>query len=139
MRLVVGITGATGTVIGVRILQALRALDVETHLVISRWGRATLENETDLKAADVQALAGRAYASHDQFAEISSGSFPTDGMVIAPPVPAFYNRPATVEDIITHIVVRVLDQFGLDVPEARRWAGRVPREPVAPPAAPGDP
>jgi len=194
MRLVLGITGATGSIIGVRILRALRALNVETHLVISNWGRATLEMETDLRAADVHALADRVYASRDQFAEISSGSFRTDGMiiapcsmktlaavragygdsliaraadvtlkerrrlvlvprelplseihlenmlalarmgvVIAPPVPAFYNRPTSVDDIVTHVAARVLDQFGLEVPEARRWAGRPPRPgPVVP-------
>jgi flavin prenyltransferase len=185
VRLVLGITGATGSVIGVRILRALHALEVETHLVISSWGRATLEMETDLKAADVHALADRVYAARDQFAEIASGSFRTDGMiiapcsmktlaavragygdgliaraadvtlkerrrlvlvprelplseihlenmlalarmgaVIAPPVPAFYNRPTTIDDIVTHTAARVLDQFGLEVPEARRWAGR---------------
>jgi flavin prenyltransferase len=188
VRLVLGITGATGSVIGVRILRALRDLEVETHLVISNWGRATLEMETDLRAADVHALADRTYAAGDQYAEISSGSFRTDGMiiapcsmktlaavragygegliaraadvtlkerrrlvlvprelplseihlenmlalarmgaVIAPPVPAFYNRPATVDDIVTHTAARVLDQFGLEVPEARRWAGRPSR------------
>ena len=196
MRLVVGITGATGTVIGVRILHALREFEVETHLVISRWGRATLEYETDLKAADVHALADHVYAPGDQFAKISSGSFHTDGMIIAPctmktlaavrngygedliaraadvtlkerrrlvlvprelplseihlenmlglarmgavivpPMPAFYNRPATIEDIVTHIAARVLDQFGLEMPQARRWTGRVPRDP--PPTASG--
>jgi len=199
MRLVVAITGATGTVIGVRILRALREFDVETHLVISRWGRATLEYETDLKAADVHALADRVYAPQDQFAEIASGSFHTDGMiiapctmktlagvrngygedliaraadvtlkerrrlvlvprelplseihlenmlglarmgaVIAPPMPAFYNRPATIDDVVTHIAARVLDQFGLELPQARRWAGRVPRDPVKARDADGD-
>jgi flavin prenyltransferase len=195
VRLVLGITGATGSIIGVRILRALRALDVETHLVLSKWGRATLEMETDLRAADVYALANRVHPSRDQFAEIASGSFRTDGMiiapcsmktlaavrtgygedliaraadvtlkerrrlvlvprelplseihldnmlalarmgaVIAPPVPAFYNRPETIDDIITHTAARVLDQFGLEVPEARRWSGRPPQPtPVAPP------
>ena len=57
MRLVVGITGATGTILGVRLLEALRQLEVETHLVLSRWGRATLEMETDHTAAEVRALA----------------------------------------------------------------------------------
>jgi 4-hydroxy-3-polyprenylbenzoate decarboxylase len=199
MRLVVGITGATGTVIGVRILRALREFEVETHLVISRWGRATLEYETDLKAADVHALADHVYAPGDQFAQIASGSFHTDGMiiapctmktlaavrngygedligraadvtlkerrrlvlvprelplseihlenmlglarmgaVIAPPMPAFYNRPATIEDIVTHIAARVLDQFGFELPQAKRWAGRVPRDPDETPGADGD-
>jgi 4-hydroxy-3-polyprenylbenzoate decarboxylase len=181
MRLVVGITGATGTIIGARILAALRELDVETHLVLSRWGRATLEMETSLTAADLYDLADHVHGPGDQSAAISSGSFRTDGMIIAPcsmktlagvrcgfgdgliaraadvtlkerrrlvlvprelpfseihlenmlaltrmgaviaaPVPAFYTKPETVEDIVDHICARVLDQFGLDVP-AVRW------------------
>lgn len=184
MRLVLGMTGATGSVIGVRILQALRLLGVETHLVLSRWGRATLEMETDLSMAEVHALADRVYGHGDQSAAISSGSFRTDGMIIAPcsmkslaairagfgeglipraadvtlkerrrlvlvpreaplstihlenmlalsrmgvvlvpPMPAFYNRPETIDDIVTHIAARVLDQFGLELPQAQRWTG----------------
>lgn len=182
MRLVVAITGATGSVLGVRILSALRSLGVETHLVLSRWGRATLELETDMSASDVYALADHVYGHSDHSAAISSGSFRTDGMiivpcsmktlaavrcgygeglipraadvtikerrklvlvprelplseihlenmlaltrmgaVIAPPVPAFYNRPSSIDDVVTHICARVLDQFGLDLPEAVRW------------------
>lgn len=182
MRLVVGITGATGSIIGVRILHALRALGVQTHLVLSKWGRATLAAETDLGAAEVCALADHSYAPGDQAAPISSGSFRTDGMiiapcsmkslaairtgygegliaraadvtlkerrrlvlvprelplseihlenmlalarmgaVIAPPVPAFYTRPSTIEHMVTHICARVLDQFGLDLPGVPRW------------------
>lgn len=182
MRLVVGITGATGAIIGVRILHALRELGVQTHLVLSKWGRATLAAETDLSVAEVCALADRSYAPGDQAAPISSGSFRTDGMiiapcsmktlaairtgygegliaraadvtlkerrrlvlvprelplseihlenmltlarmgaVIAPPVPAFYTRPSTVEQVVTHICARVLDQFGLDLPGVPRW------------------
>ncbi|MGH3864410.1 UbiX family flavin prenyltransferase [Actinokineospora sp.] len=184
MRLVVAITGATGTVIGVRLLRGLRDLGVTTHLVLSKWGRATLEMETDLAASDVYALADHVHGPGDQSAPISSGSFRTDGMiiapcsmktlaairsgygeglipraadvtlkerrklvlvprelplseihlenmlalsrmgaVIAPPTPAFYTRPETVDDIVTHICARVLDQFGLDLPEAVRWQG----------------
>ncbi len=184
MRLVVGITGATGSVIGVRILRALRTLEVETHLVLSRWGRATLEMETDLSAADVYELADHVHGPGDFAAPISSGSFPTNGMIIAPcsmktlaavrtgygeglipraadvtlkerrrlvlvprelplseihlenmlalsrmgvliapPVPAFYTRPETVEDIVTHIAARVLNQFGLQLPGVPHWSG----------------
>ncbi len=184
MRLVVAITGATGSVLGVRILAALRELGVETHLVLSRWGRATLALETDLSVAQVSAMADHCYGPDDQAAVISSGSFRTDGMVvvpcsmktlaairtgygeglipraadvtlkerrrlvlvprelplseihldnmlalarmgvvIAPPMPAFYNRPATVEDIVDHVCARVLDQFGLELPDAVRWEG----------------
>jgi 4-hydroxy-3-polyprenylbenzoate decarboxylase len=205
MRLIVGITGATGSVIGVWILQALRVLGVETHLVLSRWGRATLEMETDLSAAEVYVLADRVYGPGDQSAPIASGSFPTDGMIVAPcsmktlaairmgfgdglipraadvtlkerrrlvlvpretplseihlenmlaltrigavlapPMPAFYNRPETIDDLVTHIAARVLDQFGLDLPQARRWTGPphlMPRSPVrgtsTAPCAPG--
>jgi len=196
MRLVVGITGATGAVIGVRILQGLRILGVETHLVLSRWGRATLEMETDLRAAEVYALADQVHGHGDQSAPISSGSFRTDGMivapcsmktlaairigygeglipraadvtlkerrrlvlvpretplseihlenmlalsrmgaVIAPPVPAFYNRPETIDDIVTHIAARVLDQFGLELPQAQRWTGPLTCNPRHDPAS----
>ncbi|MQY10078.1 putative UbiX-like flavin prenyltransferase [Streptomyces sp. RB5] len=184
MRLVVGMTGATGAVLGVRLLRELRALRVETHLVLTRWARATIELETGLTARDVAALADHAYSPDDQGAPVSSGSFRTDGMVvvpcsmktlagirtgyadglvaraadvtlkerrplvlvpretplgeihlenmlalaragaaIVPPMPAFYNRPETVDDLVGHIVTRILDQFGLDTPGARRWDG----------------
>ncbi|NJC83847.1 UbiX family flavin prenyltransferase [Planosporangium mesophilum] len=177
-------TGATGTIIGIRLLDALHEMKVETHLVISRWARATIKQETSFTAAQVAALASANYAPEDQSAAISSGSFKTDGMVVVPcsakavagiragygeglivraadvtlkerrrlvlvvretplspihlenmlalarigatilpPVPAFYNHPTTLDDIVEHIVVRTLDQFGLDLPTARRWTG----------------
>lgn len=186
MRLVVAITGATGAILGVRILQALRDLDVETHLVLSRWGKVTLELETGYTAADVRAMATHSYGPGEQSAAISSGSFRTDGMiivpcsmktlaairagygdglvtraadvvikerrrlvivprelplseihlenmlalarmgvVIAPPVPAFYNHPVGIDDIVTHICARILDQFDLALPGASRWQGTV--------------
>ncbi|MEV6393752.1 bagremycin/ferroverdin biosynthesis UbiX family decarboxylase BagM/FevK [Streptomyces sp. NPDC051907] len=190
MRLIVGMTGATGAVLGVRLLTELRKnAQVETHLVLSRWARVTVELETGLSAREVAALADVAYSPDDQGAAISSGSFPVDGMVIVPcsmktlagiragyaeglmgraadvtlkerrrmvlvpretplseihlanmlelsrmgvsivpPMPAFYNRPESVDDIVDHIVVRVLDQFGLEVAGARRWDG-FPRPP----------
>lgn len=189
MRLVIGITGATGSAIGVRILRALRDLDVETHLVLSRWGQATLQMETDLTPREVYALADHVHGSGDYSAAIASGSFRTDGMiiapcsmktlaavrtgfsdgliaraadvtlkerrrlvlvprelplseihlanmlalsrmgaVIAPPVPAFYTRPRTIEEVLTHIAARVLDQFGLDLPNVARWNGAMPQE-----------
>ncbi|WP_433273825.1 UbiX family flavin prenyltransferase [Actinosynnema sp. CS-041913] len=185
MRLVVAITGATGSILGVRILEVLRELGVETHLVLSKWGRATLELETDLAAADVHALADRVWAPGDATAAVASGSFPTDGMVVAPcsmktlaairmgfgdglvaraadvtikerrrlvlvprelplseihlenmlalarmgvvlapPMPAFYTKPTSVDDIVDHVAARVLDQFGLSMPGATRWTGR---------------
>ena len=188
MRLVVGMTGATGAVIGVRVLQALRTLEVETHLVVSQWARATIEMETEYSVHDVRELADKVYGPKDQAAAISSGSFRTDGMlvvpcsmktvaairigygdgliaraadvtlkerrrlvlvpretplseihlenmlalsrmgaVMVPPMPAFYHRPESVEEVVDHIVARVLDQFGLELPHTRRWKGPLPR------------
>lgn len=183
-RIVVGVTGATGSVLAVRVLRALREIGVETHLVVSRWGRATLQLETDMTVRELHGLADHVYGDGDQAAAISSGSFRVDGMVvvpcstktlaairsgygeglipraadvtikerrplvlvtremplspihlenmlalarmgvvIAPPVPAFYTRPETVDDLLTHITARVLDQLGLDLPGVARWAG----------------
>lgn len=185
MRLVIGMTGATGAIFGVRLLQALRGLDgVETHLVMSRWARTTLRLETPYTPADVTALADFSWGPGEQAAPISSGSFRTDGMIIAPcsmktvaavrtgytegligraadvtlkerrrlvllaresplseihlenllalsrmgavvlpPVPAFYNKPETIDDIVDHVVARTLDQFDLDYAKAKRWSG----------------
>jgi flavin prenyltransferase len=192
LKLIVGMTGATGAVLGIRCLQALRSLQVETHLVLSQWARATIELETDYSVRDVRALADRVYGVRDQAAAISSGSFRTDGMLIvpcsmktlaairagygesliaraadvtikerkplvlvpretplseihlenmlalarmgvimAPPVPAFYHRPASVADIVDHTVARVLDQLGLELPVTSRWQG--PERIAAPP------
>lgn len=83
-RLIVGMTGATGSVYGIRLLQALQGSDVETHLVISGWGARTLVHETPFSLEQVRALATRAYSDNDQGAALSSGSFLTAGMVIAP-------------------------------------------------------
>jgi 4-hydroxy-3-polyprenylbenzoate decarboxylase len=182
-RLIVGITGATGVIYGVRLLQALRATDVESHLVVSRWGARTLLHETPYSLAEVRALATRAYSESDQGAAVSSGSFLTLGMVvapcsmktlsaiahgqsddlvhraadvvlkekrrlvlvvreaplseihlenmlklarmgvvIAPPVPAFYNQPRSIDDIVDHTVSRLLDLFDIHLDTAR-WAG----------------
>ena len=186
MKIIVAITGATGAIYGVRILERLREAGAETHLVISRWGARTLLHETAYSREQVESLASVAYAPGDMGAAISSGSFRTDGMVIAPcsaktlaavahgfgenlvhraadvvlkerrrlvlvvreaplsdihlenmltlsrmgavvlpPMPAFYNRPRTVDDIVEHTVSRVLDQFGLDVAGAERWSGEM--------------
>src|SRR5258708_1434837 len=84
MRLVVGMTGATGAAIGIRLLEVLSALGVETHLVLTRWARATIEMETGNTVGQVQALAARSYGHQEQAAPISSGSFRTDGMIVAP-------------------------------------------------------
>ncbi|MYU15842.1 UbiX family flavin prenyltransferase [Streptomyces sp. SID8361] len=83
-RLVVGISGASGVIYGVRALELLSQLGVETHLVLTRAARATLAQETDLSAREVRELADQVYAEHDMGAAISSGSFPTDGMLVAP-------------------------------------------------------
>src|SRR5687767_6798030 len=83
-RLIVGITGATGTIFGVRILQLLHGSGVETHLVVSKWAGRTLAHETPYSLKEIQELATQSYASGDQGAAISSGSFVTLGMVIAP-------------------------------------------------------
>ncbi|HEX6358858.1 UbiX family flavin prenyltransferase [Actinophytocola sp.] len=186
MRVVVGITGASGSIIGIRLLAALGALGVSTHLVLSRWGRATLEMETEYSAREVCDLADHVHAPGDASAVIASGSFRTDGMVIAPcsmktlagihsgygeglipraadvtlkerrklvliprelplsevhlrnmlglsrlgavivpPVPAFYLKPDSVDDVVDHVVSRVLDQFGLELPDTPRWTGRM--------------
>jgi 4-hydroxy-3-polyprenylbenzoate decarboxylase len=186
MKVIVALTGATGAIYGVRILERLRGAGVETHLVISRWGARTLLHETPYSREQVESMASVAYAPGDMGAAISSGSFRTDGMVIAPcsaktlaavahgfgenlvhraadvvlkerrrlvlvvreaplsdihlenmlklsrmgavvlpPMPAFYNRPRTVDDIVDHTVSRVLDQFGLDVSGVERWSGEM--------------
>ena len=83
-RLIVGISGASGTLYGVRILEVLRKTDIETHLVMSKSAEMTLAYETDLKTKDIRALATKTYPVSDIGAAISSGSFPTMGMVIAP-------------------------------------------------------
>jgi 4-hydroxy-3-polyprenylbenzoate decarboxylase len=84
MRVIVGITGATGAIYGVRLLEALGDLEVETHLVTSKWGERTIEHETPLSLAEVRALASEWHAGGNQAAVVSSGSFRTDGMVVAP-------------------------------------------------------
>ena len=83
-RLIVGISGASGTIYGVRLLEMLRKAEIETHLVMSKSAELTVAYETDLKARDVRALASVNYPVTDIGAAISSGSFPTMGMIIAP-------------------------------------------------------
>lgn len=184
MRIILGITGASGSILGVRLLQALRELEVETHLVMSRWAKATLLHETSFTVNDVEGLASIVYPNENQAACISSGSFKTDGMIVAPcsmktlaairsgysdnllcrsadvtlkerrklvllaresplneihlenmlaltrmgvvifpPVPAFYSLPRNLDDIVNQIAGRVLDQFGLELPGTQRWNG----------------
>lgn len=181
-RLIVGISGASGIVYGVRMLQMLQATDIETHLVISKSAELTLGYEMDIKVKDLQALADEVHSAKNVAASISSGSFPTMGMVIAPcsvrsmseiasgitstlltraadvilkerrklvlmvretplhtghlrtmtslsemgaiiapPLPAFYNKPESIDDIVDHSVGRVLDLFDIDAGVVKRW------------------
>lgn len=183
-RLIVGITGATGTIFGVRLLQMLYGSGIETHLVMSKWAARTLVHETPYKLKEVQQMASHCYAPGDQGAAISSGSFVTLGMVIAPcsmrslaaiahglgdnlihraadvtlkehrklvlvvrespfneihlenmiklarmgvvilpPLPAFYNHPQNLDDLINHITMRIIDQFDIHLDVMNRWDG----------------
>ncbi len=181
-RIIVGISGASGIIYGVRLLEILCKLGVETHLVMSKAAELTLAYESELKPADVYTLAHTKYGIRDIAAAISSGSFKTDGMVIAPcsirtmseiatgvtctqitraadvtlkerrrlvlmvretplhtghlrtmtalsemgaiiapPAPAWYTMPESVDDIINQSANRILDLFGLDTPGTQRW------------------
>lgn len=181
-RMAVGITGATGIVYGVRLLKALRELQVESHLVVSKAGEMTRAYESDLSTEELRGLADVVYSPNDIAAPISSGSFRTMGMIvapcsvrsmsdiahgvtsglisraadvclkerrrlvlllretplhaghlksmlavtemggiIAPPVPAFYLRPQSLDDMVTHTIGRVLDLFDLDLKAYPRW------------------
>ncbi len=181
-RIVVGISGASGTIFGARLLELLRPLPVETHLVASRTAELTLALETGLKSAELRSRADVVHAVGDMAAPIASGSFRTIGMivapcsvrsmseiasgvtttlltraadvvlkerrrlvlmvretplhaghlrtmtalaemgaVIAPPVPAFYAKPATIAEMIDQTLGRVLDLFGLECGTVRRW------------------
>tara|TARA_R110002110_G_scaffold205066_7_gene416898 strand:- start:22077 stop:22637 length:561 start_codon:yes stop_codon:yes gene_type:complete len=183
-RIIVGISGASGIVYGVRALQLLRQCDVETHLVMTKSAELTAHHETDLSLSDIQALADQVYPIKNVGAAIASGSFATGGMliapcsirtmseiatgvtstlltraadvvlkerrrlmllvretplhtghlrtmtqlsemgaVIAPPVPAFYTKPQTIDDIVTQTVGRALDLFDLNVDQVQRWQG----------------
>ena len=184
-RLIIGITGATGAIYGIRLLQVLRTLpEVETHLVISKAAEQIITHETELTLRQVREMADVTYNVKDIAAPISSGSYPVEGMIIAPcsiktlsavatslsldllsraadvtlkegrrlvlvvreaplhlghlrlmaqaaemgaiivpPVPAFYNFPKTVDDIINHTLGRILDLFHIDVDLVKRWEG----------------
>ena len=183
-RLVVGISGASGTIYGIRMLELLAATGIETHLVMSKSAEMTLAYETDYKPKDIRALAAVNHPNADIGASISSGSFQTMGMVvapcsiktmseiatgvtstllaraadvalkerrrlvlavretplhgghlrsmttladigavIAPIVPAFYNRPQSVDDIVNHTCGRLLDLFGIETGAVKRWKG----------------
>src|SRR6202140_4039005 len=185
-RLIVGISGATGTILGVRLLQVLKQHNVETHLIVSNWGARTLVHETSYSVTRVQEMATKCYGAQDYGAAVFSGSFVTDGMVVCPcsvrslaaiahgygdslihraadvilkerrklvlvvretplsdihienmlrlsrmgavifpPVPAFYNHPKTIEDLVNQTVLRILDQFNLHLSSEDRWAGKM--------------
>ncbi|HET8606587.1 MAG TPA: UbiX family flavin prenyltransferase [Gaiellaceae bacterium] len=100
--LVVGITGASGAIYGIRLLERLRPLEVETHLIVSRWARVTIEHETGRSLAEVRALADVCHADDDQAAPVSSGSFRTRGMVV---VPCSTKTLAAVANGFTHNLV----------------------------------
>lgn len=185
MRLIVAITGSSGAIYGIRMLEALkRAPKVETHLIISKGGKLTLGLETDYTVRQVEALADEVHSDQDLAASIASGSFRTGGMivapcsmktlsgivhsyadnlvvraadvvlkerrrlvlmpretplhaghcrlllqaaelgaVIAPPMPAFYNAPRTLDDAVNHSIGRVLDLFEIDTGKVKRWQG----------------
>lgn len=184
--MIVGISGATGAIFGIRLLEELRSLGVETHLIISKWAEVTIRLETDYTVEEVKKLATVVHSSVNQAASISSGSFRVDGMVIAPcsmktlasirtgmtvdllgraadvilkerkklvlltrenplndihlenmlalsrmgvvinpPVPAFYNKPQTIDDIVNHIIGRTLDQFSIENNLMHRWTEKI--------------
>jgi 4-hydroxy-3-polyprenylbenzoate decarboxylase len=187
--MIVGITGASGSILGIRMLERLKHFNVETHLIISAWGARTLEHESSWTVEEVRRLADVVHKPGDLGATISSGSFRTDGMAIAPcsmktlaaiahgytedlvaraadvvlkerrrlvllaresplseihlenmlklarmgvtivpPVPAFYNQPKSLDEVVDHIVTRALDQFDLVTEDAPRWDGNVTRQ-----------
>ncbi|CAI4059588.1 hypothetical protein SKDZ_04G7220 [Saccharomyces kudriavzevii ZP591] len=183
-RIVVAITGATGVALGIKLLQILKELSVETHLIISKWGAATMKYETDWEPHDVAALASKTYSVRDVSACISSGSFQHDGMIVAPcsmktlaairigftedlitraadvsikenrklllvtretplsaihlenmlflrrtgviifpPVPAYYTKPKSMNDLLEQSAGRILDCFGIHADTFPRWEG----------------
>lgn len=184
MRLVVAVTGASGVIYGIRLLEALQKLKIETHLILTQWGAKNIEIETDETVDHVRSLATKVYEDSNMAATISSGSFRVDGMaivpcsmktlasiangfddslvsraagvcikeqrklvlvpretplsrihlenmekiagvgaVVLPAMPGFYHRPKTVDDLVGHVVGKVLDQFGIDHNLFKRWAG----------------
>jgi 4-hydroxy-3-polyprenylbenzoate decarboxylase len=185
MLLIIGITGASGAIYGIRLLEVLATMnEVETHLIISEAGEENIRHETDWKLEKVKGLANVCYDIHDIGARLSSGSFRRDGMVVAPcsmktlsalansytdnliartaditlkerkrlvllareaplhlghlrnmvkltemgavifpPVPAFYHKPRTIQDIVDYTVGRILDMFDISHSLFQRWEG----------------
>lgn len=192
MVIIVSISGASGAIYGIRLLQVLSTMDdVETHLVISRAGEVTINQETDWQVAEVKQLANVCYDINDIGASLASGSFKREGMIVSPcsmktlsalassytdnlitragdvtlkersklvllvretplhlghirnmekvaemgaiilpPVPAFYHRPKTLQEIIDHTVGKVLDIFGLKHNLFQRWTGLMDKESI---------
>ena len=115
-RLVVGITGASGAIYGIRLLERLRELPVETHLVVSRAADVTLKERRPLVLVVRETpLSAVHLANLTRLAEL--------GVTIFPPAPAFYNRPQTIDDIVGHTVLRVLDQLDFGLESDSRWTG----------------
>jgi len=182
MKIIVGVSGASGIIYAIRLLEVLKRLEVEVHLVFSEWAIRNLDYETDQGLEEVRALASSFYGNDDLAAPISSGSFRTEGMVVVPcsmkslsaiahgytdslivraadvmlkekrklilvpresplsmihlnnmlvaaqagavimpPMPAFYHRPQTIDDIVNHTVARILDHFSLENDLSKRW------------------
>ena len=187
-RIIVGMTGASGAIYGIRLLEALRAEPIEVHLVMSEWARKTIVLETDYRASTVAKLADVVYPEDDMNAAVGSGSFLAAGMIVAPcsmksvaaianglsqnllhraadctlkeqrklvllvreaplsvihlenmlrvaragaivspPVPAFYARPHSLDEMVDHTIGRLLDHFDIERGMVRRWDGRPPR------------
>lgn len=184
MDLVVAITGASGSIYGIRLLEVLRRKGIQVHLIISSWGQETIKIETEYTLEDIVNLSYQAYDSNNLAAKIASGSFQTQGMIIAPcsmktlaaiasgftsnlihraaditlkeqrrlillpretplnaihlenmyklarmgvvimpPVPAFYAQPKTIDNLVDHTIGRVLDQFSIEHNLLKRWDG----------------
>jgi flavin prenyltransferase len=195
-RLVVGISGSSGAILGIRLLQLLRSSEVETHLVLTRAAQLTITEETDWKVRDVLSLAHTAYSITDIGAAIASGSFATLGMVVVPcsiktlsavansyaddllaraadvtlkegrplvlvvretplhrghirlmdlaaqagavlfpPVPTFYTRPKSVDEMVDHLVGRILSRLGIENTHAQVWRGTAQNRPAGDPGA----
>jgi 3-polyprenyl-4-hydroxybenzoate decarboxylase len=122
-RIVVAVTGSSAPQLGLTALQALREVpDLEVHLVISTGAVRSIEAEMGVSPVVFEELADVVHAPQDMGAAISSGSFRTRGTVM-PPVPAFYHRPQTIEDLLRQTAGKVLDQFDLPHRLFRRWEG----------------
>jgi 4-hydroxy-3-polyprenylbenzoate decarboxylase len=184
MRLILAITGSSGVIYGIKVLEILSNLKIETHLIISEWGERNVQIETERSVEFVKSLATKQYSSDNMAAPISSGSFITDGMaivpcsmktlssiangyddnlvsraasvcikesrklvivpretplsrihlqnmskladigvIVLPAMPGFYHRPKSIDDLVTHIAGKILDQFDIDHNVFKRWGG----------------